>query len=77
MRLRPQKYQYKTDVASLSANAPVCAGFMAEDVEAVFPEFVRKDEHGALFAVDNNSLLASAITVIQDLITRVKALEGA
>jgi hypothetical protein len=60
-RLRPKSYSYKDDASNTKA-----LGFIAQEVEPIFPEVVNYSEADALYGVDYDAFGVIAIKAIQE-----------
>ena len=70
-RLRPRLYRWKDGTSGRSGNA----GFVAQEVEQVFPQAVAPAGNG-MKGVDPNAILALLVKEVQELRKRVAALEA-
>lgn len=76
--IRPVEFEYNTDLDEVdSESTGTFAGFIAEEVEEVFPDAVSHDSDGQVTDVHDRALLAGAYKLIADLYERIEALEAA
>lgn len=61
MQLQPKTYQYK----HMGDNAPLSYGFIAQDVEKIYPEFVMTDSEG-MKSIAYSNFGVVAISAVQE-----------
>jgi hypothetical protein len=71
MKLRPVSYKWKAGHDSAKHN-----GFIAQEVQKLFPETVRVNGATGMLAVDYTALIPVAIRAIQQQEARIKELEN-
>jgi hypothetical protein len=71
MKLRPVSYKWKAAHDSANHN-----GFLAQEVQKIFPEAVRVNGATGMLAVDYTALIPVAIRAIQQQEARIKELES-
>ncbi|MBR9846047.1 MAG: hypothetical protein GYB35_08050 [Algicola sp.] len=71
MQLKPLTYHYKTD-----KNKQLNIGFIAQDVEPIYPELVNYNIENDLYQLNYSGFGVVAIKAIQDLKSEVNALSG-
>jgi hypothetical protein len=71
MKLRPVSYKWKDGLDRATHN-----GFLAQEVQKIFPEVVRANGKTGMMAVDYTALIPVAIKAIQQQEARIKELES-
>ncbi len=69
MKLRPVTFEWKTDETNSER-----VGFIAQEVEVLFPDFVTTDSETGLKSVSYGSFIPYVISVLQDLASQIKVL---
>jgi microcystin-dependent protein len=69
MKLRPVTFEWKTDETNAER-----VGFIAQEVEVLFPDFVTTDSETGLKSVSYGSFIPYVISVLQDLASQIKVL---
>jgi microcystin-dependent protein len=62
MQIRPVTFEWKTDSTNTER-----IGFIAQEIEAIFPEFVSTDEETSLKSVSYGSFIPYIISVVQNI----------
>jgi hypothetical protein len=68
------RYRWNPETAATGDRA-VHAGFLAQDVAAVMPELVRKDERTQMLAIDYAKMNSYLVEAIKELGARIESLE--
>jgi fibronectin-binding autotransporter adhesin len=73
--LKPVTYHWKDKWSNSSASAPVEYGFIAQDVEPLFPSLVRTNPDTGIKSVDYQKMVSILVLSVQELTAQVKELQ--
>jgi hypothetical protein len=71
MQLEPLRYHYLDQ----KENSPKAMGFLAQDVQKIFPDVVSKEEGETLLGIDYSKFAIISIKAIQEQQTQIEALQ--